>query len=87
MLTRTPPLFGSEDATPGSGACVWVRAFLAGSGGLGSWARFGALHPFLWPFLVLSLSARPPPGWGCPACGCSVVFLLHFCAPLDSGVP
>ena len=60
--------FGSEDATPGSCACVRVRAFLAGSGGPASRARFGAPHLFLWPFLLLSFSARPPPGWGCPAC-------------------
>ena len=51
--------FGSEDATPGSRACVRIRAFLAGSGGPASWARSGAPHPFLSPLLLLSLSARP----------------------------
>ena len=60
--------FGSEDATPGSGACLSVRAFLAGSGGPAFWARFGVPHLFLWPFLLLSFSARPPQGLGCPAC-------------------
>ena len=62
---------GSEDATPGSRACAHVRAFLAGSGGPASWARFGAPHLFLWPFLVPSLSARPLSGWGRPVCGFS----------------
>ena len=69
--------FGSGDVTPGSRACVRVRAFFAGSCGPASRARFGAPHLFLWPFLVL-LSARPPPGWGCPACGCSCVFCFFF---------
>ena len=76
--------FGSEDATLGSRACGRVRAFLAGLGGPASRARFGAPHLFLWPFSVLSLSARPPPGWGRPACGFSC--FLPFCASLASGV-
>ena len=80
--------FGSEDATPGSRACVRVRAFLAGSGGPAFRARFGAPHLFQWPFLLLSLSARPPPGWGCPACVFSGYFSSALlCAPLVSGVP
>ena len=76
--------FWSEGTTPGSRACARVRAFLAGSGGPASRARFGAPHLFLWPFLVLFLSARPPPGWGRPACGFSC--FLPFCAPLVSSV-
>ena len=70
------------NATPGSRACVRVRAFLAGSGGPASQARSGAPHSFLSPFLLLSLSARPPPGWNCPACVVSGVFpFLPSCAP------
>ena len=49
---------------------------LAGSGGPASRVRFGAPHLFLWPVLVLSLSARPPPGWGCPACGYCCLFFV-----------
>ena len=77
MDTNTAPL-GSEDTTPGSRACVRVRAFLAGSGGPASRARIRAPHCFLSPFLVISLSAGPPLGWGCPACGCSCVFYFFF---------
>ena len=36
---------------------------------------------FLWLFLVLSPSARPPLGWGCPACGFSCVFFLFSFRP------
>ena len=77
---QTAP-FGSEDSTAGPCACVHVRAFLAASGGPASWARFGAPHPFLWPFLLLSSSARPPQGWGCPACVVSGFCFLLSCAP------
>ena len=73
--------FRSEDATPGSCVCVRVCALLAGSGGPASRARFCPPHLFLWPFLVLSLSARPPPGWGCPACGYFCFFCSFFFAP------
>ena len=81
--TNTAPC-GSEDVTPGSRACVRVRAVLAGSGGLAPRARFGAPHLFLWPFLLLSLSARPPPGWSCLACVVSGFFSLPSSAPLLS---
>ena len=33
---------------------------------------------------MLSLSARPPPYWGCPACG--FAYLFPLCAPVVSGV-
>ena len=46
---------GSEDATPGSRACLRVRAFLAGSGGPASRARSGAPHLFLWPLCLSAL--------------------------------
>ena len=42
VWTPTPPLSGRR--TPGSRACVRVRAFLARSGGPASWARSGAPH-------------------------------------------
>ena len=60
-------------------------SLLAGSGGPAK-ARFGAPHLFLWPGLVLCLSAGPRPGWRCGACGCSCV-LFFLCAPAVSGVP
>ena len=69
--------------------CVCVL-FLAGSGGPASWAHFGALHLFLWPLLVRSLFARPPPGLGCPVCGCCWLFssfVFFFFSLAVSGVP
>ena len=68
--------FESEDATPGSSACVRVRAFLGESGGLACWARSGGPPLFLWPFVVLSLSA--PPLRARVACGCSCVFCFFL---------
>ena len=82
----TAPLESEEDATPGSCACARVPGFFAGSGRPASRARFGSPQLFLWPFLVRSLSARPP------ACGCSCVFFfapplsLAFCV-FPPGVP
>ena len=73
----TAPL-GSEDATPGSRACVRVRALLGPFGRAGLSGAFWCASPFLWPFLVRSLLARPPPAWGCPVCGCCWVFFLFF---------
>ena len=70
--------------------CVCVRASSAGLGGPASRARFGAPHPFLWPFLLLSLSAQPPPGRELPCLWLLLRFGLSFfllCAPLVSGVP
>ena len=57
--------FGSKDATPGSRACVRVRALLAGSGGPASRARSGA--PTL-PLAVLGalFACSAPFGLGLP---------------------
>ena len=66
--------FGSEDATPGSRACVRVRALLGRVGRAGLPGAFWCASPFLWPFLVRSLLVPPPPGWGCPVCGCCWFF-------------
>ena len=54
--------------------------------GPASRARFAALHLCLWPFLVLSLSARPPLGWGRPVYG---FFLLSSpsAPPLSPAFP
>ena len=70
----TPPLSGRRTPRPGPvRVCVCV-SLLAGSGGLASRARCGAPHLFLWPVLLRSLFAPPPPGWG-------RAFFLSFGAP------
>ena len=56
-----------------------TRPGLVGPGRPASRARCGAPHLFLWPVLLRSLFARPPPGWGCP------FFLL--CASVVHGLP
>ena len=70
--------FGSEDATPGSRACVRVRALLGRPGRAGLPGAFWCPSLFLWPLLVRSLLDLPPPGWGCPVCGCCWVFFNIF---------
>ena len=70
--------FGSEDATPGSRACVRVHALLGRVGRAGLPGAFWGASPFLWPFLVRSLLFLPLPGWGCPVCGCCWSFLFSF---------
>ena len=87
-FTLTPTLFISgrrRQCTCPLRVCVCVP-LLAGSRAPASRARFDAPHFLLWPVLVLSLSGRPPPGWGCPASGCSCVLFL-LCALAVSGVP
>ena len=59
-------LLGSEDATPGSRACVRVRARLGRVGRAGLQGAFWCASAFLLPLLVRSLFAWPPPGWGRP---------------------
>ena len=58
----------------GVGVCDWLgrvgRAGLPGA--------FWCASPFLWPFLVRSLLVWPPPGSGCPVCGCCWVFFFFF---------
>ena len=71
-------LFGLEDATHGSPACVRVRALLGRVGRAGLLGVFWFASPFSWPLLVRSLLVRPPPGWGCPVCGCCWVFFLFL---------
>ena len=66
MWTPTPPLAGQRTPRPGPVRVCLCSSVLAWSGGLASRARFGAPHLFLRP---LCLSARPPPGCGCPFCG------------------
>ena len=71
--------FGSEDATPGSRACVRVRALPGRVGQAGLPGAFWCASPFLRPFLVRSLLVRPPMGWSCPVYGCFFfVFLFPF---------
>ena len=74
-------LFGSEDATPGSRACVRVRAPLGRVGRAGLPGTFWCASPFLWPVLVRSLLIRPPTGWGCPVCDCCWIFFSIPVAP------
>ena len=71
---------GSEDATPGSRACLRVLALLGRVGRAGLPGAFWCASPF--PLAALSFCfAWPPPGWGCPSlfrCCCLsllVVFL------------
>ena len=73
--------FGSENATPGSRACVRVRALLGRFGRAGLPGAFWCASPFLWPFLVRSLLVRPPLGWGCPVCGCCWFFFFLLLVP------
>ena len=47
--------FGSEDATPGSRACVPVLALVGRIGRAGLPGAFWCASPFLWPFCPLSL--------------------------------
>ena len=78
VWTPTPPLSGRRTPRPGP-VCVCVCVpFLAGLGGPASRARFGAPHLFLWPVLVRSLFAQPPPGLGYPVCDCCWVFSFFF---------
>ena len=84
--TNTAP-FGSEDATPGSRACVRVRAPL---GRVGRVALLGAFWcPSLFP--VASLGAlficSAPSGLGSPCLLLGFFFSLPCCAPAVSGVP
>ena len=73
--------FGPEDATPGSRACVRVRALLGRVGRAGLPGAFWCASLFLWPFLVRSLLVRPPPGWGCPVCCCCWFFFSFSPSP------
>ena len=81
-------LFGTEDATPGSRACVLVHALLGQVGRVGLLGAFWCASPFPWPVLVRSLLVQPPPGMGCPVCGCCWGFFFSFppprCAPFVS---
>ena len=52
---------GSEDAGPGSRACVRVLALLGRVWGAASWARSGAPHLFLWPLWLSALLGRSVP--------------------------
>ena len=65
-----------------AGACVRVRALLGRVGRAGLPGAFWCASPFLWPFLLRSLLVRPPPGWGCPVCGCCWLFFVFVSFPL-----
>ena len=64
LWTPTPPLSGRRAPRPGSARVSVCVPF----------------SPFLWRLLVRSLFARPPPGLGCPVCGCC----WGFCFPSPS---
>ena len=73
MDAKTSPC-GSEDATPGSRACVPVLVRPGRVGRAGLPGAFWCASPF--PLVALSFCfARPPPGWGCP------YFLFLGCLP------
>ena len=59
-----------------------VRALLCRVGRAGLPGAFWCASPFLRPFLLRSLLVRPPPGWGCPVCGCCWVFFFFSLPPL-----
>ena len=80
---------GSEDATPGSRACLRVRALLGRVGRAGLPGAFWCASPF--PLAALSFCfAWPPPGWAgpflfCCCCRSSLVVFLGLplpCSPL-----
>ena len=66
---------GSEDATPGSRACVRVLALLGRVGRAGLPGAFWCASPF--PLAALAFCfALPPLGWGCPRLGPFFLFPL-----------
>ena len=66
---------GSEDATPGSRACLRVLALLGRVGRAGLPGAFWCASPF--PLAALSFCfAWPPPGWGCPSLFRCLPFLV-----------
>ena len=78
VWTPTPHLLGWRTPRPGP-ARVCLRALLGRVGRAGLPGAFWCASPFLWPFFVRSLLVRPPPGRGCPVCGCCwVCFFLSF---------
>ena len=66
VWTPTPTLFGSEDAKPGSCACVRVRALLGRVGRAGLLGEFWCASPFLWPVCCPALLS--PLRAGVPLC-------------------
>ena len=64
---------GSEDATPGSHACVRVLVLLGRVRRAALLVAFWCASPFLWPFSVLALFPRQPPGLGCLVSVCCLV--------------
>ena len=87
--------FGSEDATPGSRACVGVRALLGRVGRAGLPGAFWCASPSPVAAFGALLVCLAPPGWGCPFCGCCcffpffffVLFLFSRSDPVVSGFP
>ena len=74
-------LLGSEDATPGSRACVRVLALLGQVGRAGLPRAFWCASPF--PLAALAFCfAWPPPCWGCPCLGLFFFRLLSPARPL-----
>ena len=77
-------LCGSEDATPGSRACLRVLALLGRVGRAGLPGAFWCASPF--PLAALSFHfAWPPPGWGCPSlfrCCCRSSLVVFLGLPL-----
>ena len=75
---------GSEDATPGSRACLRVLALLGRVGRAGLPGALWCASPF--PLAALSFCfAWPPPGWGCPSlfrCCCRSSLVVFLGLPL-----
>ena len=90
VWTPTLALSGRRAPRPGPPCLCACVPLLAGSGEPAPRACFGAPHLFLWSLWLRSSFAPPPPGWGCPVCGCCCVwssssfFFPSICAALLS---
>ena len=83
VWTPSPPLLGRRTPRPGPVHVCVCSSILTRLGGPACRARCGAPHLFLWPVLLHSLFAPPPPCWGRPffsflfvRSGCPWRFLL-----------
>ena len=87
VWTSTPPLSGSEDTTPGSRVCVFVRALFGWVGRAGLPGALGCASTFLWPFCPSSLFR--PWGLGLPVLGFFFFFsrFFAFLFPLSFSPP
>ena len=87
VWTPTLALSGRRMPSPGPvRVCVCVPC-LAGSGGPASRARSGAPHLSFGRSWCALWFLRPPPGRGCPVCGCVGFSLFPFASPPSRCAP